>query len=121
MTRTSLLVLLIACAGKAAEPPPAPAPSVPQWVDRMPDQKGKLCALGTAEPTFFREDGKTYAADAARNQLAMTLSVRVQSVMLDIQTSNSQSVDQAYVMQAQSFATDAVVAGWQVGSYWYDD
>jgi hypothetical protein len=118
---------LIGCGGNAAAPPPRAAvaadPNVPAWVDKVPDVKGKICALGTAEPTFFREDGKIYAAENARTQLAATLSIKVESVMIDIQSTNSSEnyVDQQYVTQAQSFATDAVVQGAQVISYWYDD
>jgi len=81
-----------------------------------------MCALGAAEPTFFKEDGKIYAAENARTQLAATLSTTVSSVMLDVQSSQgSGSVDQSYVTQVGAFASDAVVQGAQVVSYWYDD
>ncbi|MCC6810354.1 MAG: LPP20 family lipoprotein [Deltaproteobacteria bacterium] len=123
---TGLCAAFSACGGGSAPPPRANAandPNVPPWVDRVPDVKGKICALGSAEPTFFREDGKVYAAENARTQLASTLSLRVESVMIDIQSTNSGEnyVDQQYVTQAQSFATDAVVQGAQVISYWYDE
>jgi len=122
--RLVFAVVVVTACGGSTPPPQAAAPAAnapPSWVDHMGDTKGKLCAMGTAEPTFYREDGKIYAAENARAQLAQTLSVRVQTVMVDIQTSNSQDVDQAYVMQAQSFATDAVIAGAQIISYWYDE
>jgi hypothetical protein len=126
MHRSLALSLLLAACGsaKAAAPEAAgPKVDVPAWVDRVPDMKGKICALGSAEPTFYREDGKIYAAENARTQLAATLSIRVQSVMIDIQSTNASEnyVDQQYVTQAQSYATDAVVAGAQVISYWYDE
>lgn len=95
---------------------------VPPWVDRVPDAHGKLCALGAAEPTFFKEDGKIYAAENARTQLAATLQTQVQSIMIDVQKSAGPgSIDQSYVTQVGTFASDAVVQGAQVLSYWYDD
>lgn len=95
---------------------------VPAWVDRVPDMHGKMCALGAAEPTFFKQDGKIYAAENARAQLAATLQTTVQSVMMDVQSSaGPSSIDQAYVTQVGAFASDAVVQGAQVISYWYDD
>jgi hypothetical protein len=119
---------VIGCGGRSSSAPPPKAhalndANVPVWVDRVPDMKGKICALGSAEPTFFREDGKIYAAENARAQLASTISLRVESVMIDIQSTNSGNnyVDHQYVTQAQSFATDAVVQGAQVISCWYDD
>lgn len=121
--RSSVWIALAACGGSDVPPPAAAVSSVPvpAWVDRVPEQKGKVCALGTAEPTFYREDGKIYAAENARNQLAMTISVRVQAVMIDIQEHDSSFQDSTYVQEAQSYATDAVVAGAQVLSYWYDE
>ncbi len=109
--------------GRSADAGPTARVDVPAWVDRVPAEKGKICALGSAEPTFFREDGKIYAAENARTQLAATLSLRVESVMVDIQSSHpgEDYVDQQYVTQAQTFATDAVVSGAQVVSYWFDE
>lgn len=123
---SALVVALFAACGGSAPAPKAGAQAVsatdaPPWVDRVPEVKGKVCALGTAEPTFYREDGKIYAAEAARNQLAMTIAVRVQSIMVDIQEHDGSYQDSSYVQEAQSFATDAVVAGAQVLSYWYDE
>jgi LPP20 lipoprotein len=119
------VVLLIAACGHGGKKPVAVAQAsdVPAWVDHVPEKKGKICALGSAEPTFYREDGKIYAAENARMQLAQTLSVRVESVMIDIQSTHSgeDHVDQQYILQAQSYATDAVVAGAQVVSYWFDE
>jgi len=121
----AMSVILVGCAGhkSTAAVNAGPMIAVPAWVDRVPDMKGKICALGSAEPTFYREDGKIYAAENARTQLAYTLSLRVESVMVDIQSTNASEnyVDQQYVTQAQTYATDAVVAGAQVISYWYDE
>jgi hypothetical protein len=118
---TALLMAMLACAS-APPPPPKAAVVVPAWVDKVPDTHGRICALGSAEPTFFHEDGKIYSAEAARNQLAATLQVTVQSVMVDVQSSlGADQVDQAYVQQVQSYASDAVVSGAQIVSYWADD
>ena len=89
----------VACLGlggkqAAVQAPVAPksASDAPEWVMRTPRMPGNICATGAVDPTFFRQDGRTQAADSARNELARTIQVKVSSVMYDEQTTDRKSV-----------------------------
>jgi hypothetical protein len=88
---------------------------------RTPHQSGTLCAVGTVDPTFFRQDGVRFAAEAARNELARTIEVKVTSVMYDEQTMRGTYVDEAFVQQVVGTMSDVVLSGAQVMETWYDE
>lgn len=137
MTRSfvviSVLLLLVACS--SARPPrpvlvQAPAGSepgsrsrgpAPDWVLRTPRSPGNICAVGTVDPTFFRQDGVRHAAEAARNELARTIEVKVTSVMYDEQSTSGSYVDEAFVQQVVGTMSDVVLAGAQIVETWYDE
>ena len=75
--------------------------NAPEWVLRTPRMPGNICATGAVDPTFYRQDGRTQAADSARNELARTIQVKVSSVMYDETSTNGSYVDQAFVSQWQ--------------------
>lgn len=68
-----------------------------------------ICAVGMSGPTFF-----------TRKQLALTLSVEIRNIMLDISTSRGSTVDEATVIEVSSWASDSVVEGSEIMGYWYD-
>ncbi|MCK6545142.1 LPP20 family lipoprotein [Myxococcota bacterium] len=98
-----------------------PASDAPEWVMRTPRMAGNICATGAVDPTFYRQDGRTQAADSARNELARTIQVKVSSVMYDEQTTSGSYVDQAFVSQVVGSISDVVLSGAQVMEYWYDE
>lgn len=104
-------------------PPPMPKPDVdvPEWVMRTPRMPGNICATGAVDPTFYRQDGRTQAADSARNELARTIQVKVSSVMYDEQTTSGSYVDQSFVSQVIGSISDVVLSGAQVMEYWFDE
>ncbi len=122
-------IAITGCSSGGAEetrhdPPPKAIPSdvkIPEWVMKTPHQTGSICATGAVDPTFYRQDGRTNAADSARNELARTIQVKVSSVMYDEQTSGGSYVDQAYVEQVVGSISDVVLSGAQVEQYWYDE
>lgn len=130
---TSVSLVLVACS--SARPPPptlVPAPSgsdvgsrsrgpAPDWVLRTPRTPGNICAVGTVDPTFYRQDGVRFAADAARNELARTIEVKVSSVMYDEQTIRGSYVDEAFVQQVVGTMSDVVLSGAQIVESWYDE
>jgi hypothetical protein len=120
-----MLLTSIACGGgkQAVIPPPPPKPDVvvPEWVLKLPRQPGNICATGAVDPTFYRQDGRTQAADSARNELARTIQVKVTSVMYDEQTSRGSYVDQSFVSQVVGSISDVVLSGAQVTEYWFDE
>ena len=93
----------------------------PDWVLRTPRPSGSICAVGTVDPTFFRQDGVRFAADAARNELARTIEVKVTSVMYDEQTIRGSHVDEAFVQQVVGTMSDVVLSGAQVVESWHDE
>lgn len=130
---TSVLLVLVACGGgRPPRPTVVQAPSgsepgsrsrgpAPEWVLRIPKSHGNICAVGTVDPTFFRQDGVRHAAEAARNELARTIEVKVTSVMYDEQSTRGSYVDEAFVQQVVGTMSDVVLAGAQILETWYDE
>jgi hypothetical protein len=121
----SALISLCACGGsdavRPAEALPKPKVDVPEWVMRLPKMPGNICATGAVDPTFYRQDGRTQAADSARNELARTIQVKVSSWMYDEQTTSGSYVDQSFVSQVVGSISDVVLSGAQVMEYWFDE
>ena len=105
-------------------PPPPPESErptpAPAWVQAVPQPKGQLCATGAVDPTYYRQDGRTMAAEAARNELARSIQVTITSIMVDVETSRGGSVNQYIVSEVTSFVENGVVQGAEIVSYWYD-
>lgn len=106
-----------------AEPHGASIPlgPVPAWVLKTPRRSGSVCATGAVDPTYYRQDGRVFAAESARNELARTLEVRVTSVMYDEQTTSGSFVDQAFVSQVAGSLSEVVLSGAEVSEYWFDE
>ena len=98
-----------------------PDETVPDWVRRVPRERGRLCAVGASEPTYFREDAKTYAAENARNELARSLHLDIKSIMVDINSEKGGGIAEGSVMEASSWASEAVLKESEITSYWYDE
>lgn len=95
--------------------------SIPEWVIHTPEIKKRICAVGVSEPTYFKDDGKRYAAESARVELSHVLNTRIESIMVDIQESNGGFVDRAAVSEVSSWASESVLTGAQILEYWYDE
>ncbi len=105
-----------------AAPPKKAAAEVPEWVVKMPRKNGYICATGAVDPTFYRQDGRVHAAEAARGELAKSIEVQVTSVMYDEQSSaHGRDIDQAVVTQVVGSITEGVLSGSEVLAYWFDD
>lgn len=94
---------------------------VPDWVYTTPSRKGMVCATGAVDPTFYRQDGRVYAAEAARNELAKTIQVTIYSVMYDYESSRGGSVRQYIVSEVEEAVAGSVLSGAEVPSYWFDE
>ena len=124
---------IMACGGgqvpKARNPhylaPPSPPPSAssraPDWVRAVPSKKGRICAVGGVEPTFYRQDGMVYAAEAARNELARSIQVHIYSVMYDVESARGGSTQQYIVSEVVTAVHDGVLAGAEIVSTWFDE
>jgi hypothetical protein len=124
--------LVAGCASRRAAPPPVLVPEgsrttaasnadVPDWVKRTPTAKGKLCAQGAVDPTFYRQDGRIHAAEAARNELARSVQVHINSIMYDYDSTSGGSVRQYIVSEVTTAVQDGVVAGAEILEYWFDE
>ena len=119
-----LSACVLGCGGAQVPPAPPPPPihvDVPEWVYRVPRKDGQICATGAVDPTFYRQDGRTSAAETARGELARTVQVQVTAVMYDEQTNSGSYVDQAIVTEVIGSISEAVIAGAEVISYWFDE
>lgn len=80
-----------------------------------------VCAIGVAGPTFFRTDAVEKAGDAARTELARTLSVKVQTAMLDVQTTGGGRKESISVVEVSSYVNEVVLDGSRIIEVWYDE
>lgn len=105
-----------------APPPPPPPPVVdaPDWVFQIPPRPGYVCATGAVDPTFYRQDGRVHAAEAARNELARSIQVQISSVMYDSDTQRGGSVRQYIVSEVVTAVNEGVLSGAEILGYWYD-
>ncbi|MBI5179240.1 MAG: hypothetical protein HZA04_08285 [Nitrospinae bacterium] len=122
----ALAVALAICAASTAcatlsptQPPPVVAP-VPGWALKTPTFTDKLCAVGTCEPTGVLEDAKSCAAESARAELAKSISVQVQSIMIEETKGSESRVDSARISGIKGWVADAVLTGSVIEEYWYD-
>ncbi|MBI4683314.1 MAG: hypothetical protein HY757_09480 [Nitrospirae bacterium] len=92
----------------------------PDWVLKTPELEGRICSVGMSDPTFFEEDAKINAAEIARKELAKTLSMDINSIMIDFASEKGNSVDRADIMQISSWASSSVVQNAEILEYWRD-
>jgi len=98
-----------------------PKEAVPDWVQKVPREKGRLCAVGASEPTYYREDAKKYAAENARGELARSLHVNIKSIMVDITTEKGGDIAEGRIIEASSWASEAALKESEITSFWYDE
>jgi len=95
---------------------------LPSWVLDIPNEKGKLYAVGTCGRTYIQKNAWERAADAARSEMAKNVQAHVQNAFLVVQrTEGNPWADEAFVVEATSSATDAVMGESQVVALWYDE
>ena len=92
----------------------------PDWLRGEPRVEGMICAVGMSEPTYFKEDAWKYAAGNARKALARTLSIEINTLMVDISSEKGSSINEGTVMEVSSWATKAVVQNSEILEYWHD-
>lgn len=95
--------------------------NIPEWVKHTPEIKKRICAVGVSEPTYFKDDGKKYAAESARIELSHVLNTRIESIIVDIQESSGGYADKAAVTEVSLWASESVLTGAQISEYWYDE
>lgn len=116
--------MITACSSTHARRAESGRPSnagIPEWVRHTPEIKKRICAVGVSEPTYFKDDGKKYAAESARVELSHVLNTRIESIIVDIQESSGGYVDKAAVTEVSSWASESVLTGAQILEYWYDE
>ncbi len=102
-------------------PPPPPTPvEVPDWVHQLPKKPGHVCATGAVDPTYYRQDGRVNAAEAARNELARSIQVHISSVMYDTSTQRGGGVRQFIVSEVVTAVNEGVLSGAEILAYWFD-
>jgi hypothetical protein len=67
---------------------------VPSWLDRLPENAGRMYAYGYSGPTFRADDAVEYAGDDAVDNLAKALRSHVQAYQLLIENNTGLSVDE---------------------------
>jgi uncharacterized protein YcfL len=92
----------------------------PAWVNGEQQIEGMICAVGMSGPTYFRDEAKGYALDDARAELARTLSVNIETIMVEITSDKGSRIDEATVTQMSSWASTVVLENSEAQGYWYD-
>ena len=95
--------------------------AAPEWVLKLPRKKGRICAIGAVDPTFFQQDGLKNAAEAARTELARAVQVKISSVMYDYQDEMGSYVEQSSVQEVVGSISDVVLSGAEVEESWFDE
>jgi len=117
-----------ACAG--AQKPAAPPPklnrwgkpykegiAIPPWVDKVPESsKGKLIAVGYAQPSFWPQDAIDAAASDARGKLALALTSHVEVLGIDTQTASASAG-----ATINKEASDVVMQNSRIEATWVDE
>lgn len=92
----------------------------PGWVDRMPRQEGKLCAVGYSGPTFYQQDCVKNAAENARAHLAESISVTIRAVTIDISDGTRGYFDKDVFVEGSESASEEVLHGSEIEAQWVD-
>lgn len=121
-----LLCLVLACSSSGPEQLKGPGPDTrkaPKWVctGEAPDIPGALCAVGIAGATYFRSDAVKKAAEEARDELARSVSVKVQTAMFDVETGGGDRKEFRSVMEVSSFVNEIILEGSRIVEVWHDE
>ena len=92
----------------------------PDWLRGEPKVEGMICAVGMSEPTYYKKDAWKYASENARKALAHTLSIEINTLMVDISSEKGSSINEGSTMEVSSWATKAVVQNSEILEYWHD-
>ena len=92
----------------------------PAWVDKLPQRRGELCAVGYSGPTFYQQDCVKNAAENARGHLAETISVTIRTITIDISDGTRGSFSKDVFIQGSESASEAVLQGSEVQAQWVD-
>lgn len=116
----SLMILIAFLSGCQTTGKVKAADLAPDWLTGEPKIEGMICAVGMSEPTFYKKEAWQYAAEDARKALARTLSIEINTLMVDITSEKGSSIDEATTMEVSSWATKAVVRNSKIIEYWHD-
>jgi hypothetical protein len=108
--------LVASCAGKNLIKSTTP----PNWVDKLPVQKGILCAVGYSGPTFYQQDCLSNAADHGRGLLAETISATIRMVTIDISDGTRGYFSRDVFVQGSETVSQAVLRGSEIQAQWMD-
>lgn len=97
---------------------PAPPPVVaPDWMAKLPDVRGQLCAVGTSGPTYYAEDARQNSVKIAMAELARAREVRVQAGQIIVESGGTRDYE-ASVEGHANFTSDVVLQNAQVREQW---
>ncbi|MFC1655090.1 hypothetical protein ACFL2F_04720 [Myxococcota bacterium] len=113
-----VLFLFVACCGPRVvvlRGGPTPA-----WVDKLPQRRGELCAVGYSGPTFYQQDCVKNASENARGHLAESISVTIRTITIDISDGTRGMFAKDVFVQGSESASEAVLQGSEVQAQWVD-
>lgn len=109
--------LLTGCMNGSAGPPAPPPIVAPEWLAKLPDGRGQLCAVGTSGPTYYAEDARQNSVKVAMAELARAREVRVQTGQLVLESGTTKDYE-ASIEGHANFTSDVVLQNAQVREQW---
>ncbi len=99
--------------------------SPPSWLIEIPQDDEYIYAIGSCSKTYRRKDAKERALENARVELSRSVSLDIQSVLLDIHSSReskerSSIYEQRVTFRLDKYVSEAVLSGSQAVAFWYD-
>ena len=117
--RHVLIASLLAGAGcgggpsveRAGDPPPS-------WLRNLPQENGKLCAMGVSGPTYYPEDSIIHSKTQALSELGRSLRSQVKSQMLVQEHGGSAGYSDVEIEDAVALSSDEILELAEVKSRW---
>jgi hypothetical protein len=130
IARVAVAVMLACAACASGQKPPVPPARlnrwgkpykegivIPGWVEKVPESgKGRLVAVGYAQPSFWPQDAIDAAADDARGKLALALASHVEVLGID---SATEGENRAATINKE--AADVVMQNSRIEASWLDE
>jgi len=93
------------------DPPPA-------WVTNIPQEKGRLCAMGVSGPTYYPEDAIVNSKTQGMSELGRSLKSQVKSQMLVQEHGGSSDYSDVKIEDAVALSSNQILELAEVKSRW---
>ncbi len=90
----------------------------PSWLTNLPQEQGKLCALGVSGPTYYPEDSIVNSKTQALSELGRSLRSRVKSELLVQERGGSTDHSSIEIEDAVNLSSNEILELAEVKNRW---